>query len=160
MGSRDGGRGVTDPYSMHNNRLRLPTCIPPSISPWLSHLRPMETHTNTHTRTSLQRHRRLAASCYPSWLSKEEKKSHPDASKLQLTWRRSHWQGRLRLTKPLPMSGTFPKKRSADMPTQRKPYACHVNTLSQSDTHAHTHLDLYSKIPNSEILRVYGNYKV
>lgn len=58
--------GVTGWYHMHNNCVRLSTRIAPSISPWLSHMRPMETLKHK----SPQRHKRLAVSCYTRRLSK------------------------------------------------------------------------------------------
>lgn len=112
-----------------------------------------DTQTQTHTYTSLQRYRRLAASCFTSWLSKLAKNITPRSLEFQLKWRGSHWQPRLQLTKPLPISGTFLKKHIllTCMPTQRAPYVCHVHTFFQSDAHAHT-LTFTGKFSNLEIL--------
>lgn len=133
---RRGGE-VTDSYSMHNNRVRLSTCIAPSISPWRSHLRPMETHTQTHTHLYKDTEGWLQAATQADYQSWRKKKITPWCFKFQLIWGRSHWQARLQWTKPLPISGTFPKKHIVltCMPTHRAPYVCNVHTLSFSPTH-------------------------
>lgn len=138
MGKRRKG-GATDLYSMHNNRVHLSTCIMPSIAPWLSHLRPMEVHTHTHKHTHLQRHRRLAASCYPSWLSKL-KRNHTLAPQTPTHMKKVTLTGSTPVNKGFSYLRDIPQKSKVltCTPTQREPYVCDVHTLSVRHTCAHT----------------------
>lgn len=133
--------GVTDSYSMHNNWGRLSTCVAPSISPRLSHLRPMETHTNTHTHIFTKTQKvsdKLLHNLTIKAMKKKKKKITPWCLKIQLIWRRSHWQTRLKWTKPLPFSGTFSKGTLCWHAHLQSTICLPCSHTIYSNTHAHT----------------------
>lgn len=67
------GKGARDSCRIHNDRVYLFKCISTSIPP-LTVSSKANRETQTHSHTYLKWHRRLAASCYPSWLSKVNRK--------------------------------------------------------------------------------------
>lgn len=132
--------GVTDSYSMHNNWVRLSTCNAPSISLWLSHWRPMETHKHTRTHTSLQRHRRLAASCYTIWLSKLFKKNHTLMPQIPAHMKKVRQADQTQVNKASSyLRDSLNKVHCADMHGHLEGTICLLCSHSLRATHAHTH---------------------
>lgn len=95
--------------------------------------------THTHKHTHLQRHRRLAASCYPSWLSKL-KRNHTLAPQTPAHMKKVTLTGSTPVNKGFSYLRDIPQKSKVltCTPTQREPYVCHVRTLSVRHTCAHT----------------------